>query len=150
MIFVLGDINVLVLTDTHSWIGGHARQESPKLTADYGDVVSLYQNLKSYSDKMGQDLWFVMNGDWIDGTGLALDGDPSYLIPLLQKMPWDAVNCKSKMKPLVVFALCFPPLSFKTFVFISAVRTVICSHCCMLSEKIFFPSYLSLALDLLQ
>lgn len=42
---------------------------------------------------MGQDLFFVVNGDWIDGTGLAINGDPSYLIPILEKMPWDALNC---------------------------------------------------------
>ena len=90
---LLGDINVLVLTDTHSWVGGHARQESPKLTADYGDVLSLYKHLKQHCDEQGNDLWFVMNGDWIDGTGLAQGGDPSSLLPLLQKMPWDAVNC---------------------------------------------------------
>ncbi|KAL7581205.1 hypothetical protein ACA910_005989 [Epithemia clementina (nom. ined.)] len=33
-----------------------------------------------------------MNGDWIDGTGLAMNGDPSALVPVLEKMPWDAVN----------------------------------------------------------
>ena len=38
------------------------------------------------------DLYFVMNGDWIDGTGLAIDGDPSSLIPLVEKMPFDVVN----------------------------------------------------------
>jgi 2',3'-cyclic-nucleotide 2'-phosphodiesterase (5'-nucleotidase family) len=40
----------------------------------------------------GSDLWFVVNGDWIDGTGLAMDGDPSYLIPILEKMPFDLLN----------------------------------------------------------
>ena len=33
-----------------------------------------------------------MNGDWIDGTGLSIDGDPSTLIPLLEKMPFDVIN----------------------------------------------------------
>jgi 2',3'-cyclic-nucleotide 2'-phosphodiesterase (5'-nucleotidase family) len=33
-----------------------------------------------------------MNGDWIDGTGLAMDGDPSHIIPLLEKIPFDVVN----------------------------------------------------------
>lgn len=33
-----------------------------------------------------------MNGDWIDGTGLAMDGDPSHIIPLLEKMPFDVVS----------------------------------------------------------
>ena len=33
-----------------------------------------------------------MNGDWIDGTGLAMNGDPKHLIPILEKMPYDAIN----------------------------------------------------------
>ena len=94
----LGDINVLVLTDTHSWLGGHGEKEDYDL--NYGDVLSFYQILheeiraleNSDPDKHKHDLFFVMNGDWIDGTGLAMNGNPSYLIPLLQRMPWDAVN----------------------------------------------------------
>jgi 2',3'-cyclic-nucleotide 2'-phosphodiesterase (5'-nucleotidase family) len=86
-----GDINVLVLTDVHSWVGGHGEKE-PHLNADYGDVLSFYERLKEYTVQSGKDLWFVVNGDWIDGTGLAANGDPSRLIPLLEKMPWDALN----------------------------------------------------------
>ena len=89
-----GDINVVVLTDTHSWVGGHKKNE-PTWNADYGDVYSFHEQLKAYCDESGKDLWFVMNGDWIDGTGLALNGDPSHLIPLLEKMPWDVVNVSS-------------------------------------------------------
>lgn len=87
----LGDINLVVLTDVHSWIAGHGHKE-PYLNADYGEVLSFYQRLKAYCDSEGKDLWFVMNGDWIDGTGLSLDGDVSYLVPLLEKMPFDVVN----------------------------------------------------------
>lgn len=86
-----GDVNVLVVTDVHSWIGGHGRKE-PSLNADYGHVVSFYQRLKQHCISHNMDLWFVMNGDWIDGTGLALNGDASHLVPLLEKMPFDAVN----------------------------------------------------------
>jgi 2',3'-cyclic-nucleotide 2'-phosphodiesterase (5'-nucleotidase family) len=86
-----GDVNVLILTDVHSWVGGHGNHEA-SMDADYGDALSFYERLKEYCDATDKDLWFVMNGDWIDGTGLAMDGDPSYLIPLLQKMPWDVVN----------------------------------------------------------
>lgn len=86
-----GDINVVVLTDVHSWLGGHGDKE-PYLDADYGDVLSFYEHLKEDALIHGRDLWFVVNGDWIDGTGLATQGDPSKLIPLLEKMPWDALN----------------------------------------------------------
>lgn len=85
----VGDINVVVVTDTHSWVGGHGDKEAP-LDADYGDVLSFYRQLKSQMPN--QDVFFVNNGDWIDGTGLALDGDPTYLAPILERMPWDAVN----------------------------------------------------------
>jgi 2',3'-cyclic-nucleotide 2'-phosphodiesterase (5'-nucleotidase family) len=33
-----------------------------------------------------------MNGDWIDGTGLAMNGDAQHLIPILEKMNFDAVT----------------------------------------------------------
>jgi hypothetical protein len=87
-----GDINVLVLTDVHSWVGGHHRQE-PHYDADYGDVLSFYEQLYAHCQEQGQDLWFVSNGDWVHGTGLDAPDDPSSLVPILQKMPWDAVNC---------------------------------------------------------
>jgi 2',3'-cyclic-nucleotide 2'-phosphodiesterase (5'-nucleotidase family) len=64
-----GDINVMVLTDVHSWIGGHMHESDRN--ADYGDVLSFYERLKKHAKKQGRDLWFVMNGDWIHGTGLA-------------------------------------------------------------------------------
>lgn len=86
-----GDINVLVLTDVHSWLGGHGQNE-PLHNADYGDVLSFYRRLKDYCRRQNMDLWFVVNGDWIDGTGLSLNDDISYLTPLLERMPWDALN----------------------------------------------------------
>mgnify|MGYP003866574079 CR=1 FL=1 len=86
-----GDINVLVLTDTHSWVGGHSTNE-PQHNADYGDILSFYQRLHAHCQRHNMDLWFVVNGDWIDGTGLSLNNDISYLTPILEHMPWDAVN----------------------------------------------------------
>jgi hypothetical protein len=89
---VFDDVNVLVITDVHSWVAGHGRQE-PKYDADYGDVLSFYEHLKNYLEEKGQDLWFVSNGDFVDGTGLSKTKDPSSLIPLLEKLPLDAANC---------------------------------------------------------
>eukprot|EP00980_Cylindrotheca_fusiformis_P005750 scaffold1194_cov127-Cylindrotheca_fusiformis.AAC.27 len=85
-----GDINVLVVTDVHSHIGGH-KHESDR-DADYGDVLSFYERLKQYCDDNGRDLWFVNNGDWMHGTGLAMGGNASSLVPLLNEMPWDAIT----------------------------------------------------------
>ena len=56
-----GDINVLVLTDVHSWVGGH-RQNEPLHNADYGDVLSFYHRLKEHCRQRNMDLWFVVNG----------------------------------------------------------------------------------------
>lgn len=117
----LGDINVVILTDVHSWVseescdcqvglvirlpnsfafqflsiqlGGHGRQET-KYDADLGDVLSFWERLKEQCDD--QDIFLVNNGDFVDGTGLSetMDGqnNPEFLIPLLEKMPYDAVN----------------------------------------------------------
>lgn len=81
----MGDINVVVITDDHSWVGGHGAHES--LDADYGDVLSFYERLASTT----KDVFLTHNGDWIDGTGLTTY-PPTYLEPILLKMPWDAVN----------------------------------------------------------
>lgn len=85
----------MVVTDVHSWIGGHARHE-PYLNVDYGHVLSFYQRLQEIFDsttrKSNQDLFFVMNGDFMDGTGLSTI-PPTHLTRLLEHMPWDAVNC---------------------------------------------------------
>jgi 2',3'-cyclic-nucleotide 2'-phosphodiesterase (5'-nucleotidase family) len=85
-----GDVNILVVTDVHSWIAGHARHEV-NTDADYGDILSFYQHLKRHADIMKKDLFFVMNGDFMDGTGLSTV-PPIHLTPLLEQMPWDVVN----------------------------------------------------------
>eukprot|EP00546_Thalassionema_frauenfeldii_P014904 CAMPEP_0178910380 /NCGR_PEP_ID=MMETSP0786-20121207/9067_1 /TAXON_ID=186022 /ORGANISM="Thalassionema frauenfeldii, Strain CCMP 1798" /LENGTH=610 /DNA_ID=CAMNT_0020582629 /DNA_START=89 /DNA_END=1918 /DNA_ORIENTATION=+ len=92
---VFNDFNIVVLTDVHSWVAGHVHQE-PHLDADYGDVLSFYERLRDLaasSPHKQHDLWFVSNGDFVHGTGLGAPEDPSHLIPILEKMPWDAVNC---------------------------------------------------------
>jgi len=87
----LGDMNLLVLTDVHSWIGGHQRHES-QMNADYGDVLSLYQRLKDeIRRKYRKDFFMVMNGDFMDGTGLSTT-PPEYLTPLLATMPFAIIN----------------------------------------------------------
>ena len=87
----LGDMNLMVLTDVHSWIGGHQRHES-NLNADYGDVLSLYQRLKDeIRRKYKRDFFMVMNGDFMDGTGLSTT-PPEYLTPLLATMPFAIIN----------------------------------------------------------
>lgn len=85
-----GDINVLVVTDVHSHIGGHKHEADRD--ADYGDILSFYEHLKEYCNDKGRDLWFVNNGDWMHGTGLAMGGNASSLVPLLNEMPWDAIT----------------------------------------------------------
>ncbi len=83
------DVNILVLTDVHSWVAGHRHEEH--LDANYGHVISFYEHLKDYCTSQEKDLFFVMNGDFIDGTGLSTY-PPTHLTPILQKMPWDALN----------------------------------------------------------
>lgn len=80
-----GDINVIVLTDVHSWVAGqrHLFQEP----ADYGNVLSFYEQLPHEEHA----IFFVMNGDFMDGTGLSTI-PPTHLLPILEHMPWHAVN----------------------------------------------------------
>jgi 2',3'-cyclic-nucleotide 2'-phosphodiesterase (5'-nucleotidase family) len=87
---LLSDINVLIVTDTHSWVAGHGTHES-NMNADYGDVLSFYERLKAICASQQKELFFVMNGDFMDGTGLTTN-PPQDLTPLLEKMPWDAVT----------------------------------------------------------
>lgn len=85
----LGDINAVVVTDVHSWVGGHRAHEAPAMDADYGDVLSFHEHLLSL--QTNGDVFLVNNGDFMDGTGLSTY-PPIHLEPILQKMPWDAVT----------------------------------------------------------
>eukprot|EP00565_Helicotheca_tamesis_P005271 CAMPEP_0185733214 /NCGR_PEP_ID=MMETSP1171-20130828/18796_1 /TAXON_ID=374046 /ORGANISM="Helicotheca tamensis, Strain CCMP826" /LENGTH=142 /DNA_ID=CAMNT_0028402877 /DNA_START=97 /DNA_END=522 /DNA_ORIENTATION=- len=87
---LLSDVNVLVVTDIHSWVAGHRRHE-PQMNADYGDVLSFHERLSTICASQQKDLFFVMNGDFMHGTGLTTN-PPKYLTPILKKMPWDAIN----------------------------------------------------------
>lgn len=93
------DINIVAVTDVHSWVAGHAphphwSNDNPEQTpsnADYGHVLSFYRHLQNQASEKKVDLFFVMNGDFMDGTGLSTI-PPDHLLPLLTCMPWDAVN----------------------------------------------------------
>lgn len=93
----VGRLNVLVVTDVHSWIGGHRFRDesgdSPQVLSDatYGDVLSVYLNLKAQFSSVGRDLLFVNNGDVVDGTGLSRV-PPRELTRLLERMPFDALT----------------------------------------------------------
>jgi 2',3'-cyclic-nucleotide 2'-phosphodiesterase (5'-nucleotidase family) len=85
-----GDINVVVVTDVHSWIysHNHTQDHDPVLDATYGHVISFVEHLKAL--ERDRDIWFVMNGDFIDGTGLSYN--EFALTPILEQMPWDALT----------------------------------------------------------
>lgn len=96
------NIKIVVVTDVHSWIGGHGpheqqTQQQPQQRVDYGTVLSLVQRLRQQSaqqqqdDKDGEAVFFLNNGDFMDGTGLSTV-PPTYLLPLLEQMPFDAIN----------------------------------------------------------
>ncbi len=55
--------------------------------ADYGNVLSFYEQLPHEE----HDLFFVMNGDFMDGTGVSTI-PPTHLLPILEHLPWNAVN----------------------------------------------------------
>ena len=98
----LGDINIVVVTDTHSWCGGQKKLYGADgvVAANYGDVLSFVQRLKQYinsadndnNDDTARDVWFVMNGDFVDGTGLSMNRNVDALLPILERMQYDAIN----------------------------------------------------------
>ncbi|KAL3783619.1 hypothetical protein HJC23_004985 [Cyclotella cryptica] len=89
-------VNIMVLTDVHSWVQGHKMHE-PALNADYGDVLSFYQQFKAQvasttlEDGSTPDLYFVMNGDFVHGTILG-DDPPTSLSGIIERMPYDVVT----------------------------------------------------------
>jgi len=86
------DVNVLIVTDVHSWIAGHAHPDhTPALDATYGDVLSLYERLAAAAAAEGRDLFFVQNGDLNDGTGFSTL-PPATLATLLRRLPFDALT----------------------------------------------------------
>ena len=85
-----GDINVMVVTDVHSWVNSHAPKE-PYFDADYGAVLSLHHHLQQYAVDNNKPFLFVMNGDFLDGTGLTTY-PPYPLISIIKRMPFDLVN----------------------------------------------------------
>ena len=84
-----GDVNVFIVTDVHSYVAGKGRHEAPLYDANYGHVLSFYELMKEQNPL--KDIFFVMNGDFMDGTGLCTY-PPSHLVPILEYMPWDAIN----------------------------------------------------------
>lgn len=53
---VFGDINIMQLTDVHSWLSGHVH-ETAKIKADYGDLMSFFQHMRDTAEQEGKDLW---------------------------------------------------------------------------------------------
>jgi hypothetical protein len=83
-----GDINLLILSDVHSFVGGHPHE--PDRNADYGDFFSFHERLKQFCNvKKQADLWLLNNGDFLHGSGLAMDGNATMLLPIIQSIPWD-------------------------------------------------------------
>jgi len=95
-----GDVNLLIITDAHSWIAGHNHDDhNPMLNAGYGEIASAVAHVKDMAATDGKDVFFVNNGDHVEGSGLS-DASmylPPYihgfnLFPLIQLMPFDALT----------------------------------------------------------
>ena len=88
----LGEVNLLVTTDLHSWIEG--RKHQPHFDANLAHVVSLLEKVRSMARSHELDVFFFDNGDINDGTGLSASAPDhvTYLQPILQKVPYDALN----------------------------------------------------------
>jgi len=87
------DVNILQLTDVHSWLSGHQHEKG--MGADYADVLSFYQHMKAMADLEGKDLWLFNSGDIVEGTGLsdATKTPGELILPIIATMPFDAITC---------------------------------------------------------
>lgn len=85
------DINILHLTDVHSFVAGN-RHEG--VDADYGDLVSFISHMRARAQERGVELFVVNTGDLVDGTGMS-DATPiagEFLTPILRMVPYDALT----------------------------------------------------------
>ena len=88
----LGDVNMLITTDLHSWIEG--RPHDAHLNASLAHVVSVLDHLRSIAYAQSRDVFFFDNGDINDGTGLSATAPDhvAFLSPVLQTVRYDALN----------------------------------------------------------
>ena len=92
---ILRDVNLVVVTDTHSWLSGHKHVDhSPISDASYGTLYDFILHMKELSHNQRKDVFFLDNGDLVDGTGLSnvTPRDGEALFPLLKDLPFDALN----------------------------------------------------------
>ena len=88
----LGDVNMLITTDLHSWIEG--RTHESLLNASLAHVVSALDHLRKAADVEKRDVFFFDNGDINDGTGLSATAPDhvEFLAPVMQSARYDALN----------------------------------------------------------
>lgn len=91
---IFRDVNILVVTDTHSWISAHLHNDQyPPADATVGNITSFVSNMRRQAASEGKDVFFFDNGDAVDGTGLsnAAANNGQELFPLLMEVPFDAM-----------------------------------------------------------
>ena len=95
----LGDINLFVVTDVHSFIASHFHADglcgAKRCDADFGTLSSFIARVRERADEEQKDVFVFDNGDVVDGTGLstATKIDGGAVFPLLTALPLDALNC---------------------------------------------------------
>ena len=71
-ILEFSDVNILIVTDAHSWIAQHVHADNtPQLDAGYGEIASTVEHIKANAKAAGKDVWFFNNGDHVEGSGLS-------------------------------------------------------------------------------
>jgi len=90
---VWDDVNVVSVTDVHGWVDGHRHPDnSPRLDADYGDLLSFRHHIEAEADHQRRDVLYLNSGDLVDGRGISDVTSPkgSVFFRLLQQVPFDA------------------------------------------------------------
>ena len=88
------DLNIMVVTDVHSWVSGHphAGEYSVPRDADYGDLVSFYEHVRGRAAAAGRDLFLVNDGDIVDGTGASYPYGRDVVQLVGGALPFDLIN----------------------------------------------------------
>ena len=104
-----GDINIVSITDVHSYISGHRHGDATvnagwepgygiiptaPQDADYADLLAFIEHMKASAAAQGRDLFVFNSGDVLDGTGISnlspVNGEE--VLPLVRAIPFDAVT----------------------------------------------------------
>eukprot|EP00792_Barthelona_sp_PAP020_P013766 TRINITY_DN9285_c0_g1_i1.p1 TRINITY_DN9285_c0_g1~~TRINITY_DN9285_c0_g1_i1.p1 ORF type:complete len:629 (+),score=132.64 TRINITY_DN9285_c0_g1_i1:59-1945(+) len=82
-------ISLLHTTDIHAWVYGHTHETT--YSGTFGDVLSFYEQLKTYHNNNNDDFLLIDTGDLTQGTGFSDVQEPygSLMLKAVEYLPYD-------------------------------------------------------------